>query len=154
MNVLVLNGPNLNMLGKREPEIYGYETYDDIVNKITSLCTELKVGCEVFQSNHEGVLVDRILEANDKFDGIIINPAALTHYSYSILDAIRSIAIPVIEVHISNIHAREEFRRHSVTAGAASGVIAGLGSDGYLLAVRALLDKCSRKDDDIKLNVV
>lgn len=141
MKILVLNGPNLNMLGKREPEIYGHETHDDLVKKITDFCMDLEVNCEVFQSNHEGVLVDWIQEANEKFDGVIINPAALTHYSYAIMDAIKSISVPVIEVHISNIHAREEFRRHSVTAGAASGVIAGLGTDGYLLAIRALLSK-------------
>ncbi len=126
---------------KREPEIYGQETYDDLVVKITDFCRDLKVDCEVFQTNHEGLLVDRIQDADETFDGIIINPAALTHYSYAIFDAIKSISIPVIEVHISNIHAREEFRRHSVTAGASSGVIAGLGTDGYLLAVRALLMK-------------
>tara|TARA_Y100001933_G_C18617397_1_gene404817 strand:+ start:181 stop:579 length:399 start_codon:yes stop_codon:yes gene_type:complete len=129
------------MLGKREPDIYGHETYNDVVKKISDFCLDLEVDCEVFQSNHEGVLVDRIQEANEKFDGVIINPAALTHYSYAIMDAIKSISIPVIEVHISNIHAREEFRRHSVTAGAATGLIAGLGTDGYLLAVRALLAK-------------
>lgn len=143
MKILVLNGPNLNMLGKREPEIYGHETHDDLVKKISDFCLDLDVACEVFQSNHEGALIDQIQQAGETFDGIILNPAAFTHYSYAIFDAIKSIALPVIEVHISNIHAREEFRRHSVTAGAAVGLIAGLGTDGYLLAIKALVNKLS-----------
>ncbi len=154
MKILVLNGPNLNMLGKREPHIYGYETLDDITKKIQACAQEMGASCRVLQSNHEGVLVDQICEADEKYDGIIMNPAALTHYSYAILDAVKAISIPVIEVHISNIHAREEFRRHSVTAAAASGIIAGFGSDGYIVAMRALGNMIEAADESVELNVV
>jgi len=154
MKILVLNGPNLNMLGKREPDIYGFETHEDLVNEIEKLCSSMSIECQVLQSNHEGVIVDKIQEADSTVDGVILNPAALTHYSYAVLDAVKAVSIPVIEVHISNIHGREEFRRHSVTAGAACGIIAGFGFDGYLIAIRALADIISQKSDDVKLNVV
>lgn len=154
MKILVLNGPNLNMLGKREPEIYGYETLQDINDKVDVCADELGVTCDFLQSNHEGVLVDHICEANEKYDGIVMNPAALTHYSYAILDAIKAVSIPVIEVHISNIHAREEFRRHSVTAAAAAGIVAGFGSEGYTIALRALKNMVAERDESVELNVV
>lgn len=141
MRVLIINGPNLNMLGKREPDIYGKETYDDLVNKINKFCEKKDVSCNVWQSNHEGEIIDQIQIADEKYDAIIINPGAFTHYSYAILDAIRSINLPVIEVHISNIHGREEFRKHSVTAAAADGIIAGFGTDGYILGIQYLLNK-------------
>lgn len=141
---LLLNGPNLNMLGKREPKIYGSKTLADIEEMITKLGQ--KHGVEVIckQSNHEGNLIDFLHEAFD-FAGIIFNPGAFTHYSYAIRDAIAGIQAPVIEVHISNIHARETFRHVSVTAGETKGQIVGLGIKGYELAFYALLDEEGEK---------
>lgn len=138
MKIAVLNGPNLNRLGKREPEIYGSKTIDDIANDLRAAFPEVEFDC--FQSNHEGALVDKFSElAETGCDGIIFNPAAYTHTSIALRDAISGAGIPVVEVHISNVHARESFRHQSYTAGVSRGVIAGLGTDGYLLAARALL---------------
>lgn len=135
MKILVINGPNLNMLGIREPEHYGRETYDDLVNKIKSYCGEKGVYCDFYQSNHEGCLVDKIQEAYGVFDGIIINPGAYTHTSIAILDAVKSVQLPTVEVHISAVEEREDFRQVSYIRLAAVKTITGLGTDGYLRAV-------------------
>lgn len=140
MKFLVLNGPNLNMLGIREPEHYGKETYEDLENKVISYCNENGVECECFQSNHEGALVDKIQEAYGVFDGIIFNPAAYTHTSVAILDAVKSVSIPTVEVHISKVEEREDFRQISYIRLVAKKTITGLGTDGYLRAVDFLLD--------------
>ncbi|MGC5324399.1 type II 3-dehydroquinate dehydratase [Brevibacillus sp. SYSU BS000544] len=144
-SLLLLNGPNLNLLGKREPEIYGYETLDDIVERLGLVCQELGVTLVHKQSNHEGVLIDAIHEAKGVHDGIIMNPGAFTHYSYALRDAIAAVNLPTIEVHLSNVHAREEFRHHSVIAPVVIGQIVGLGSDGYEWAVRALARRLHEK---------
>ena len=137
MKVLVLNGPNLNMLGLREPEIYGKLTLSDINEQVNLYCQEMGIKAEFMQSNHEGALIDRIHQAfNEDISVIIINPGALTHYSYALRDAIAAVKIPTIEVHLSNIHAREEFRHHSVIAPVAVGQISGFGLHSYLLAVQ------------------
>lgn len=136
--IYILNGPNLNLLGKRQPEIYGTETLDDVGAHCVKLGKELKFKVELFQSNHEGVLIELIHEAREKASGIVINPGAFTHTSIAILDALNTFEGPVIEVHISNVHKREEFRRHSYVSLRADGVIAGLGTEGYLAAVRRL----------------
>lgn len=137
--VLLLNGPNLNLLGTREPGIYGGETLKDVEEKVTTLGGHLGWEVFCFQSNHEGDLIDQIHEAFFQgYSGIIINPGAFTHYSYGIRDAIAGISIPVIEIHISNIHARESFRHESVTAPVTAGQIVGFGVKGYELALLAL----------------
>lgn len=141
MHVYVLNGPNLNLLGTREPEIYGKETLADINEKILIKAKENHISCTFVQSNHEGVLIDLIQDAGSKADGIILNPGAFTHYSYAIRDAISSISIPVVEVHMSNIQKREEFRHTSVLSAVCLGTIAGFGSYGYLMALAALKEK-------------
>lgn len=135
VKVLVIHGPNLNMLGKREPEHYGDLTLEEIDARIAELAAELGMEAECFQSNSEAAIVDRIQSAQCQC--IIINPAAFTHTSISIRDAILATGIPAIEVHLSNIHRREEFRRHSYVAGVALGQISGFGADGYMLALRA-----------------
>ena len=142
MNILVINGPNLNFLGIREPGIYGNESYDSLEKMIKDKASELGVNVELFQSNHEGEIIDRLQKAyTDKVDGIIINPGGLTHTSVSLHDAISSIApIPVIEVHISNVSAREGFRHLSLTAPACRGQIAGLGLKGYIYALEELAE--------------
>jgi len=146
MNILVVNGPNLNMLGRREPEIYGAMTHDDLVSRIMDEAKRLTVDVEVFQSNGEGAIVDKIQSAED-VDGIIINAGAYTHTSIAIRDALLvwSSRIPVVEVHISNVFGREEFRRHSYISDIARGVIAGLGAEGYILALSWLASEGSKK---------
>ena len=139
-SILVLNGPNLNLLGSREPDHYGKTTLDDINKELSELAKSKGHTLSHFQSNAEHALVDRIHQAaNDKVDFIIINPAAFTHTSVALRDALAGVAIPFIEVHLSNVHAREEFRRHSYFSDIAVGVISGLGPIGYELALRAAL---------------
>lgn len=135
---LVILGPNLNMVGVREKGIYGTETAETINNDILSYAKENGFECEIYQSNHEGDIIDKIHSALNKFDGVIINAGALTHYSYALRDAIACLNIPFIEVHVSNIHAREEFRHTSVIAPVCKGQICGFGKIGYLLAFNAL----------------
>ena len=137
-SVLVLHGPNLNLLGRREPEIYGRTTLDEINRGLVELGAQLGLAVDAFQSNHEGAIVDRIQQAAGSYDGLIINAAALTHTSIAIRDALATLEMPVIEVHLSNIHRREPFRHISMTAGVVSGQILGLGAAGYGLALRAL----------------
>jgi 3-dehydroquinate dehydratase-2 len=136
--VLLLNGPNLNMLGTREPEIYGRATLADVEAECRRRAGELGLGLECRQSNHEGELVDWIQQARGNFDALVVNPGAFTHTSVAILDALQAVELPVIEVHLSNIHRREAFRHHSYVSLAATGVIMGLGQQGYLLALQAL----------------
>jgi 3-dehydroquinate dehydratase-2 len=144
MLIFVLNGPNLNLLGEREPHIYGSATLGDLKSAVETRAAALGVAIDFRQSNHEGVLIDWIQEARGKAAGLIVNPGAYTHTSVAIHDALRGLTIPAIEVHLSNIHAREAFRRHSFVSPAATGVICGLGVHGYLAALDALkglLDK-------------
>lgn len=142
MKILCLNGPNLNRLGKREPSVYGTETLTDIENSLIQYGKQHQVNISCFQSNHEGQLIDWIHEAEDNdVKGIILNPGAYTHTSYAIRDAIASITIPVIEVHISNIHKREAFRHVSVIAPVCVGQISGLGSFGYQLALETFIKR-------------
>jgi len=136
--VTLLNGPNLNLLGQRQPEIYGRETLEDVAAKVADLAEELGLRLRALQSNHEGQLVDWIQEARGQSAGIIINPGAYSHSSIAILDALNSFDGPVLEVHISNIHKREAFRQHSYVSLRADGVIAGFGTDGYTLALRRM----------------
>jgi 3-dehydroquinate dehydratase II len=137
--ILVLNGPNLNLLGKRQPEIYGHSTLEEINGKIRLLAKELNVEVEIRQSNSEGELVSWIQAAPQQFGAMVINPAAYTHTSVALRDAISAVGVPTVEVHISNIHQREQFRRHSFVAEVAIGQIAGFGADSYLLAMRAAM---------------
>ncbi|MCR6660977.1 MAG: type II 3-dehydroquinate dehydratase [Asticcacaulis sp.] len=137
--IYVLNGPNLNLLGVREPEIYGHDTLSDIESRCQALLEGTGHGLVFRQSNHEGELVDWIQEARVQADALIINPAAYTHTSVALYDALKALSIPIIECHLSNPHAREPFRHHSYVSMAAKGVIAGFGSIGYELAVRAVL---------------
>lgn len=141
--ILIINGPNLNMLGVREPGIYGSATLKDVEDSLKSLAEELGVEVDFFQSNYEGAIIDRIHQAYGKFDGLVINPGAFTHYSYAIRDAIDSVKIPTVEIHISNVHAREEFRHHSVIAPITVGQIMGFGIYGYQLALRAIVHHLS-----------
>lgn len=135
MKILVINGPNLNMLGIREPDHYGRETYADLVKKIENHCGKKGIEVEVFQSNHEGALVDEIQRAYGKADGIVINPGAYTHTSIAILDAVKSVSIPTVEVHISKVEEREDFRQISYIRLACVKTITGHGTDGYLEAI-------------------
>ena len=140
MNIAVINGPNINFLGIREPTVYGAHSLDDINKMIAQEAEKLGVTVSFFQSNHEGALIDYIQQCyHNKVDGIVINPGAFTHYSYALRDAISSVGIPCIEVHLSNVHSREEFRHRSVTAAVCRGQICGLGSIGYVLAIQAIM---------------
>jgi 3-dehydroquinate dehydratase-2 len=147
--VYVLNGPNLNLMGKREPHIYGHETLADVEKDCRAVGAELKLELRFHQSNREYELIDWIHEARETAGGIVINPAAFTHTSVAILDALSTCEFPIIEVHISNVHRREAFRQHSYVSGVASGVIAGFGAQGYQLALRRLArlidDKSAKK---------
>ena len=139
-NILLLNGPNLNLLGTREPDIYGRTTLDDIVSDMPALVEAAGGKLSSFQSNHEGALIDRIHQAQrDHVDAIVINPGGLTHTSVSLRDALAGVNIPFFEVHISNIHQREPFRHHSYLSGIAKGVICGFGTDGYRMAIEFAL---------------
>lgn len=140
MRFLVLHGPNLNLLGRREPNIYGTTTLADINRQIELLAQELDVGVEIFQSNHEGALVDKLHEQIGRVQGSVLNPAGLTQHGVSLHDAIKAMPFPVIEAHLSNIAAREEWRSRSIISPAAIGTIQGLGWRGYLYAMRALVD--------------
>ena len=140
MKILVINGANINMLGIREKNIYGNNDYNSLVEKIKKEANELNCQVDFFQSNIEGEIITSIQKALGVYDGIIINPAAYTHYSIGILDALKSVNIPAIEVHISNIHQREDFRKKSVTAEGCIGQISGLGFEGYTLALRGLVN--------------
>ena len=135
MKIFVINGPNLNMLGIREPDHYGKETYSDLVKKIENYCDKKDIEVEFFQSNHEGALVDEIQRAYGKADGIVINPGAYTHTSIAILDAVKSVNIPTVEVHISKVEEREDFRQISYVRLACVKTITGHGTDGYLEAI-------------------
>ena len=141
MRVLIINGPNINMLGIREPAIYGKQTYKDLLVLLEQTALELDVSMEYFQSNHEGSIVDKIQEAYGKFDAIVINPAAYTHTSVAILDALKSVAIPTVEVHISDVDAREPFRQISYPGMYCEKTIKGQGLDGYRQAMKYLKDK-------------
>ena len=139
--LLVVNGPNLNLLGEREPEVYGAATLDEIITDLTDYGAERDVAIEHFQSNIEGELVDALHRARGSADGIVLNPGAFSHYSIALRDAIAAIGIPVVEAHLSNVHAREDFRRTSVLAPVCLGVIAGFGAASYRLAVDALIGR-------------
>lgn len=141
MKILVINGPNLNMLGIREPDIYGRSTYDDLCRLISEHAAENGVEVELYQSNHEGDLVDKIQAAYGSADGIVINPGAYTHTSVAILDAVKAVAIPTVEVHISDVDAREEFRQISYIRLACIATISGHGFDGYLEAIDLLRER-------------
>ncbi len=136
--ILVLHGPNINLTGIREPDTYGRVTLEDINREICAYANSLELDCDIFQSNHEGALIDKIHEALDGYDGIVINAGAYTHYSYAIRDAISSVKKPCVEVHMSNIHAREAFRHESVLALVCVGQICGFGKQSYLLGVAAV----------------
>ncbi len=142
MKILVINGPNLNMLGIREPDIYGRKTYDDLLSYIKEEAEKLGVAVEFYQSNHEGDIVDKIQSAYGNTDGIVINPAAYTHTSIAIPDALKAVGIPTVEVHISDISSREAFRRISYVSPVALKTIAGKGFEGYIIAINELISHC------------
>ena len=145
MKILVINGPNLNMLGAREPAHYGVKTLDDIAEAVQEKADECGVEVEFFQSNHEGALVDYLQASAPDAEGLVINAGALTHYGLSLRDALVDSRLPIVEVHLSNIHAREEFRQHSVIASIAVGQIAGLGWQGYIFALEFLADQLKER---------
>ena len=137
MKIIIINGPNLNLLGKREPEIYGSKSFEDYFTELKS--TFANIDLEYFQSNHEGAIIDKIHEIGFTYDGIILNAGGLTHTSVALADALGGVKTPAVEVHISNIHAREEFRKHSFISPKCKGIVAGLGLKGYELAIRYLI---------------
>lgn len=139
MKILVINGPNLNMLGIREPDIYGRQTYADLVAFVEKTAKEFNVETEIFQSNHEGCIVDKIQQAYENFDGIVINPAAYTHTSVAILDALKAVGIPAVEVHLSDVSKREDFRRISYAGMACCKTVMGKGIEGYRCAIEHLV---------------
>ena len=141
MKILVLNGPNLNMLGIREPALYGTQNYENLCSMINKCADEINIEVEIFQSNHEGCLVDKIQQAYNVFDGIVINPAAYTHTSVALLDALKAVAIPAVEVHISDVSKREDFRQISYVRYYCEKTIAGKGFDGYIEAIKYLVEK-------------
>ncbi|MGL4737723.1 MAG: type II 3-dehydroquinate dehydratase [Cellulosilyticaceae bacterium] len=139
MKIAIINGPNLNFLGIREPHIYGNASLESLQNELVAYAKAKHIVLDFFQSNHEGAIIDYLQQCyHEGIEGIVINPGALTHYSYALSDAIKSVAIPTVEVHISNIHARESFRQHSVTAASCIGIIGGFGFDSYKLGIDAL----------------
>ena len=144
MKILIINGPNLNMLGVREPEIYGDRNYAALCDLIETSAGESGVEAEIFQSNHEGAIVDKIQEAYGRIDGIVINPAAYTHTSVAILDALKAVAIPAVEVHISDVSSREDFRRISYAGMACEKTYAGFGFEGYRMAIKYLCETLAK----------
>lgn len=146
LRILVMNGPNLNLLGTREPEVYGTVTLDEIEARIAERASEIGIDVAFFQSNHEGALIDRLHEARGEFDGVVFNPAAYTHYSYALRDAIAAIGLPVVEVHLSDISTREEFRRVSVIEPVCVAQIAGRGIDSYLQGLEVLAALLRKED--------
>jgi 3-dehydroquinate dehydratase-2 len=145
MKFLVINGPNLNLLGTREPEKYGTTTLKDIENEISDYAQSKNVSVEFFQSNIEGEIVTEIQKTKNNYDGIIINPAAYTHTSIALRDAILAVNMPTVEIHLSNIHSREDFRKHSYTAPVCIGQITGFGKFGYLMALDAIINYCKNQ---------
>ena len=145
MKLLIINGPNLNMLGIREPDIYGRQTYQDLVDYVNQICAQKGIACEVFQSNHEGDIVDKIQAAYGNVDGIVINPAAYTHTSVAILDALKAVCIPAVEVHLSDVNHRESFRHISYAGMACEKTYAGFGFEGYKMAIEHLEGKINCK---------
>ena len=141
MKILVINGPNLNLLGSREPDIYGKQDYAALLSKLDDFAKTHDITIDAFQSNSEGALIDKIHAATGIYDGIVINPGAYTHYSIAILDALKAVDVPAVEVHLSNIASREDFRHTSVTAAGCIGQISGLGFDSYFLAITGLMSR-------------
>lgn len=139
MKIMVVHGPNLNLLGTREPDVYGTATLDEIDAALREAAADRSSEVETFQSNHEGELIDKLQQARDGFDGVLINPGGYTHTSVALRDAVQALDVPVVEVHLSNIYAREEFRQHSMITGACTGIVSGFGVRSYLMGLDALL---------------